>query len=186
MGNDGKTFTINPNVNIKICDFGLAEIFRQDSFRCTKFCGKTNYKAPEVYGKNGVFDARKADIWSLGVVLFCMLVGSPPYNKPVDSDQAYLYIKGGIIDQLLFQWVRNHFITVKVLSLLHNMLSYDIKKRFLVDDVIKHQWLSLYFHKYKYQMAKKSQMQQMKNKGNGHCLPFYKLPNNKKISNISQ
>ena len=42
-------FTINSNVQIKICDFGLAEIFNGgDNFKCTKFCGKTNYKAPEV------------------------------------------------------------------------------------------------------------------------------------------
>merc|ERR1712176_675241 len=181
---DKTQYTINSNVQIKICDFGLAEIFtmkgknKNNQFKCTKFCGKTNYKAPEVYAKKAVFDARKADIWSLGVVLFCMLVGSPPYNKPIDSDQAYLYIKGGIIDQLLFQWERNHFITVKVLSLLHNMLSYDIKKRFLVDDVIKHQWLSLYFHKYKHQMLKKSQLQQQKNKRRNLRLPVYKLPNN--------
>lgn len=199
---DAKTqYTINSNVQIKLCDFGLAEIFNKEAgpgpasphksadnaFHCTKYCGKTNYKAPEVYSKNGVFDARKADVWSLGVVLFCMLVGSPPYNKPVDSDQAYLYVKNGIIDQLLFQWERNHFITVKVLSLLHNMLCFDSDKRFLVDDVIQHSWLSLYYHKYKHQMSKKSQLQQQsKHKRNKARLPYYKLPQNAVLSNISQ
>jgi len=179
---DETVFTINPNVQIKICDFGLAEIFqhdaasRQRSFQCTKFCGKTNYKAPEVYAKKGVFDARKADVWSLGVVLFCMLVGSPPYNKPIASDQAYLYIKNGIIDQLLFQWERNHFITVKVLSLLHAMLDYDAESRFLVDDVVQHPWLSLYYHKYKGQMTRKSQAQRHKIKKTRARLPFYRLP----------
>merc|ERR1719336_1635304 len=180
---DEMVFSINPNVQIKICDFGLAEMFEEDSvtkmrsFECTKFCGKTNYKAPEVYAKKGSFDARKADVWSLGVVLFCMLVGSPPYNKPISSDQAYLYIKNGIIDQLLFQWERNHFITVKVLSLLHSMLNFNQSERFLVDDVIEHPWLSLYYHKYKHQMLKKSQAQQQKNKRRNVRLPIYKLPN---------
>ena len=138
----------------------------------------------QVYRKKGVFDARQADIWSLGVVLFSMLVGSPPYNKPIDSDPAYLYIKNGIIDQLLFQWERNHFITVKVLSLLHSMLCFDQTNRFLVNDVIQHSWLALYFHKYKHQMSKKSQLQQQKNKRNKPRLPFYKLPQNTTI-NIS-
>eukprot|EP00484_Ammonia_sp_Unknown_P008515 CAMPEP_0197073042 /NCGR_PEP_ID=MMETSP1384-20130603/210401_1 /TAXON_ID=29189 /ORGANISM="Ammonia sp." /LENGTH=613 /DNA_ID=CAMNT_0042511867 /DNA_START=221 /DNA_END=2062 /DNA_ORIENTATION=+ len=194
-------YTINSNVQIKVCDFGLAEIFDGDMeaaaaavdgdsnehmFECSKFCGKTNYKAPEVYNKRGVFDARKADMWSLGVVLFCMLVGSPPYNKPVESDQAYLYIKNGIIDQLLFQWERNHFITVKVLSLLHSMLCYDASKRFLVDDVIQHSWLSLYFHKYKHQMLKKSQLQKQKNQRMKPRLPYYRLPQNTIVANISQ
>merc|ERR1711933_83693 len=80
------------------------------------------------------------------------------------GDQAYLYIKNGIIDQLLFQWERNHFITVKVLNLLHSMLNFNQSERFLVDDVIEHPWLSLYYHKYKHQMLKKSQLQQQKNK----------------------
>merc|ERR1712079_733219 len=109
-------------------------------------------------------------------VLFCMLVGSPPYNKPVDSDQAYLYIKNGIIDQLLFQWERNHFITVKVLSLLHSMLDYNPQSRFLVDDVVEHPWLSLYYHKYKGQMVRKSQAQRQKTKKMASRLPFYRLP----------
>merc|ERR1711920_70010 len=134
-----------------------------------------NYKAPEVYAKKAVFDARKADIWSLGVVLFCMLVGSPPYNKPIDSDQAYLYIKNGIIDQLLFQWERNHFITVKVLSLLHSMLHFEAHSRFLLDDVVQHPWLALYYQKYKDQMTRKSQAQKLKSKKRSR-LPFYRLP----------
>merc|ERR1719273_2749430 len=179
---DETVFSINSNVQIKICDFGLAEMFERDpvskerSFECTKFCGKTNYKAPEVYAKKGTFDARKADVWSLGVVLFCMLVGSPPYNKPIASDQAYLYIKNGIIDQLLFQWERNHFITVKVLSLLHSMLNYEAHSRFLLDDVVQHPWLSLYYHKYKGQMTRKSQAQRHRTKKTASRLPFYKLP----------
>jgi len=177
-------FSINPNVQIKVCDFGLAEMFEADPvtkkrcFGCTKFCGKTNYKAPEVYAKAGVFDARKADVWSLGVVLFCMLVGSPPYNKPIATDQAYLYIKNGIIDQLLFQWERNHFITVKVLSLLHSMLNYEAHSRFLLDDVVQHPWLALYYQKYKDQMTRKSQAHKLKGTSSKKRskLPFYRLP----------
>jgi len=184
-GGDGQHLTISPAVQIKLCDFGLAEVFplrpasgRRD-FRCSKFCGKTNYKAPEVFSKRGVFDARKADVWSLGVVLFCMLVGSPPYNKPTEGDQAFVYIRRGLIDQLLFQWERNHFITVKVLSLLHSMLDADAESRFLMDDVVQHSWLSLYYQKYRGQMAAKAKLQRRRNR-KAHSkplqLPYYRLP----------
>jgi len=170
-------FTVNSNVQIKLCDFGLAEVFETDDFECAKFCGKTNYKAPEVYAKEEVFDARKADVWSLGVVLFCMLVGSPPYNKPSESDQAYLYVKNGIIDQLLFQWERNHFITLKVLDLMHKMLCFESEERVLVEDVLQHPWLALYFNKYKGQMLKKSMVQKSKSKQmKEKRLPYYRLP----------
>merc|ERR1719361_627887 len=183
---DETVFTINSNVQIKICDFGLAEMFQEDpvtqqrDFMCAKFCGKTNYKAPEVYAKEANFDARKADVWSLGVVLFCMLVGSPPYNKPSESDQAYLYVKNGIIDQLLFQWERNHFITLKVLDLMHKMLCYESEERVLVADVLQHPWLALYYNKYKAQMLKKSMVQKsksnVKNSKEKKRLPYYRLP----------
>jgi len=178
VNSDGKPrFTVNSNVQIKLCDFGLAEVFETDDFECAKFCGKTNYKAPEVYAKEVAFDARKADVWSLGVVLFCMLVGSPPYNKPSESDQAYLYVKNGIIDQLLFQWERNHFITLKVLDLLHKMLCFESEDRMLVEDVLQHPWLALYFNKYKGQMLKKSMVQKSKSKQmKEKRLPYYRLP----------
>ena len=43
--------------------------------------------APEVIGKN--YD-KKADSWSAGVVLYCMLAGRPPFN---DDDQVELMVK---------------------------------------------------------------------------------------------
>lgn len=43
----------------------------------------TAYKAPKVYGKKRIFDARSADIWSLGVVLFMLTVGAPPFSRYV-------------------------------------------------------------------------------------------------------
>ena len=81
---------------IKLIDFGLAEgtfihiplsilcvcvcsVFTSKDkqspveFRCRKFVGKTAYKAPRVYAKQRPFDARAADCWSLGVVLFMMV-----------------------------------------------------------------------------------------------------------------
>lgn len=41
----------------------------------------SGYKAPKVYGKKKVFDARSADIWSLGIVLFMMTIGAPPFKR---------------------------------------------------------------------------------------------------------
>ena len=42
-------------------------------FNSRKYVGKTIYKAPEVYAKREIFDARLADCWSLGVAMFCMV-----------------------------------------------------------------------------------------------------------------
>eukprot|EP01084_Bolivina_argentea_P193283 331633_1 len=168
-------YTISNNIKIKFVDFGLAEFYDpNDNFECVKYCGKTAYKSPEIYRAKHIFDARKSDIWSLGVVLFCMAVGSPPYIKPSNSDDAYKYfIKTGHIEKLLFQWNRHLCVTVKMLDLLKNMLKVDTKKRYLIENVLKHSWLSVYQKQYK------STYNQISKPKNNINLPIYKLPFNK-------
>eukprot|EP01083_Nonionella_stella_P100122 282017_1 len=70
---------LNNDFQIKLIDFGVAEVFTsknangQIDFRCKKYVGKTGYKAPKVYGKKHTFDARSADCWSLAVCFFMMV-----------------------------------------------------------------------------------------------------------------
>eukprot|EP00485_Elphidium_margaritaceum_P014194 CAMPEP_0202733614 /NCGR_PEP_ID=MMETSP1385-20130828/188259_1 /ASSEMBLY_ACC=CAM_ASM_000861 /TAXON_ID=933848 /ORGANISM="Elphidium margaritaceum" /LENGTH=604 /DNA_ID=CAMNT_0049399953 /DNA_START=107 /DNA_END=1921 /DNA_ORIENTATION=+ len=150
--------SVDPEIKIKFIDFGLAEFFNPlDAFQCVKYCGKTAYKCPEVYRQKMVFDARKADIWSLGVVLFCMAVGSPPYMKPSNSDPAFYYfIKTANIDRLLIQWNRGYCVTTKMLNLMHQMLRVDAGKRSSVEDVMTHPWLNAYHKQFKQSFAKTS------------------------------
>eukprot|EP01084_Bolivina_argentea_P316950 549482_1 len=92
---------------IKFIDFGLSEYFdatMNPCFLCTKFVGKQRYKAPEVYAKKGTFCANKADVWSMGICLFMMAVGAPPFDKPIDEDIAFKYVKLGKINDLLQSW----------------------------------------------------------------------------------
>jgi len=136
--NDGKTFTINPNVNIKICDFGLAEIFRKDSFRCTKFCGKTNYKAPEVYGKNGVFDARKADIWSLGITCIEMITGKPPYFEMPPIKVILLTIQSPPVQVKSHCEDKGYKVSKDLIKLIENCLKKLPKERPTAQQILKH------------------------------------------------
>eukprot|EP01083_Nonionella_stella_P025645 70646_1 len=148
--------SISTNIEIKFCDFGLAQLHdvnadnvHNGGYMSTKYCGKTNYKSPQVYRKKGAFDGRKADVWSLGVVLFCLAVGAPPYQTPNKRDACYAdFIEKGRIAPLLFQWKRHHYVTERMLSLLQNLLKRDEKKRFVMDDVVQHPWLRSYYTRY--------------------------------------
>jgi serine/threonine-protein kinase CHEK1 len=66
--------------NLKIADFGTATLFKKNNVkrRLTSKCGTTLYMAPEIF--NGSYDGPKAELWSVGIVLFVMLTGCHPWE----------------------------------------------------------------------------------------------------------
>merc|ERR1719242_1677175 len=128
------------NFQIKFCDFGLATAFGNKDFRCNKYVGKTAYKAPKVYGKKKIFDARAADIWSLGVVLFMMTIGAPPFARPSRKEYGYQMVMSGNLVQLLQGWNRLHYVTDPMLDLLARMLRKE-ENRITMKDILRHEWL---------------------------------------------
>ncbi|XP_040594798.1 uncharacterized protein LOC121137051 [Mesocricetus auratus] len=63
--------------NAKLCDFGLAAKVPPGDLM-TDSCGTPLYCAPEVFSGEA-YDGFRADIWSLGVLLFLMVVGRFPF-----------------------------------------------------------------------------------------------------------
>ena len=61
-------------------DFGLAALHAPGDL-CATHVGTRSYQAPEVLGGGGAYDGAKADAWSLGVVLFILLLGAPPFAQ---------------------------------------------------------------------------------------------------------
>ena len=69
------TFTIKPEIGIKLGDFGVAEVFQNDNFECHKeYLSLDNESklAPEILTSRGShsYNAQKVDTWSLGMILF--------------------------------------------------------------------------------------------------------------------
>lgn len=68
-----------PNGNIKVTDFGIARFSRSETRTLTEQAiGSVHYIAPEQ--AKGEYTDEKADIYSLGVVLYEMLAGSVPFE----------------------------------------------------------------------------------------------------------
>ncbi|CAM0951385.1 unnamed protein product [Alopecurus aequalis] len=89
--------------NLKVADFGLSALaghVRPDGLLHTA-CGTPAYVAPEVLGGNG-YDGAKADIWSCGVILYVLLVGSLPFQ---DENLMCMYRKMQRGDFLCPSWV---------------------------------------------------------------------------------
>ncbi|XP_038181861.1 serine/threonine-protein kinase ULK2 isoform X3 [Arvicola amphibius] len=75
-------------IRIKIADFGFARYLHSNTMAAT-LCGSPMYMAPEVIMSQH-YDA-KADLWSIGTVIYQCLVGKPPFqaNSPQDLRMFY-------------------------------------------------------------------------------------------------
>jgi polo-like kinase 1 len=73
---------LDKDLNIKVGDLGLATRLANAEEKRKTICGTPNYIAPEVI--QGSRETRghsfEVDIWSMGVILFTLLVGKPPYE----------------------------------------------------------------------------------------------------------
>lgn len=86
---------VNKENEIKIVDFGIAAASKHAESRLTRtgtLIGTPTYISPEqIQGKN--VDAR-TDIYSLGIILYEMLTGSPPYQAEDPMALIFLHIEG--------------------------------------------------------------------------------------------
>ncbi|PLN79729.1 Pkinase-domain-containing protein [Aspergillus taichungensis] len=70
--------------HIALCDFGLCKLDMKDEDRTNTFCGTPEYLAPELLLGNGYTKA--VDWWTLGVLLYEMLTGLPPFYDENTND----------------------------------------------------------------------------------------------------
>jgi calcium/calmodulin-dependent protein kinase kinase 2 len=68
---------------LKIVDFGVSEMFAKDSDMMTaKSAGSPAFLPPELcVAKHGDVSGKAADIWSMGVTLYCLKYGHIPFEK---------------------------------------------------------------------------------------------------------
>jgi len=119
---------------LKITDFGFA---KKVAFKTYTLCGTPEYIAPEVLLNKG--HGKGVDWWTLGVLLFEMLSGSPPF---VDDDPMGIYQKI-LAGKVSFP----RFFDKQARKLIKNLLVADLTKRYgclkgQADDIKKLKWFS--------------------------------------------
>uniref|UniRef100_A0A7S2I5N9 Protein kinase domain-containing protein n=1 Tax=Haptolina brevifila TaxID=156173 RepID=A0A7S2I5N9_9EUKA len=65
---------------IKLADFGLAREIAPGGAMMKTACGTPGYVAPEIL-KNEGYDSPAVDMWSVGVILYILLCGFPPFYE---------------------------------------------------------------------------------------------------------
>jgi serine/threonine protein kinase len=119
---------------LKLTDFGFAKIIEHRTYT---LCGTPEYIAPEVLLNKG--HGKPVDWWTLGILVYEMIVGYPPF---VDEDPMGIYQKilsGKIVFPKLFD--------KNAKGLVKKLLTADLGKRYGnlkngVDDIKNHKWFS--------------------------------------------
>ena len=83
---------LTDKMELKVGDFGLAAKLSHKRERRTTMCGTPNYMAPEIANKNYHEHSFEVDIWSLGIIMFVLLIGRFPFEAE-NYDKLYQQIK---------------------------------------------------------------------------------------------
>ena len=157
---------------LKLTDFGFAKLLEND--KTYTLCGTPEYLAPEIILNKG--HGKPVDWWTMGILLYEMLVGIDPFS---DDDPMSIYqkiVKGKI-----------HFpkdIDKDAKSLIKHLLNGDTTKRFGclkngVKDIAKHKFFEKFnWRNFVYQKMKAPYFPQIKSKFD--TSNFLKYPDSEK------
>ncbi|TMW61576.1 hypothetical protein Poli38472_012767 [Pythium oligandrum] len=120
----------------KISDFGLSTDANR---RCVERVGKSYYMAPEVVAADE-YNPKAADVWSLGIMLFIMLTGSPLVQSASRQDKAFIALETFGVHKILDVWEMSSSISASTMDMLASMLHVNPAKRPSVEDVLAKCW----------------------------------------------
>ncbi|KAB0399857.1 hypothetical protein E2I00_002230 [Balaenoptera physalus] len=147
---------------VKICDFDLGSGVKLNN-SCTPIttpelttpCGSAEYMAPEVvevFTDEATFYDKRCDLWSLGVVLYIMLSGYPPFVGHCGADcgwdrgevctvcqnKLFESIQEGKYEFPDKDWAH---ISNEAKDLISKLLVRDAKQRLSAAQVLQHPWV---------------------------------------------
>ncbi|XP_024980727.1 SNF1-related protein kinase catalytic subunit alpha KIN10-like isoform X3 [Cynara cardunculus var. scolymus] len=129
---------IDSKGNVKIADFGLANVMRDGHLLKTS-CGSPNYASPEVIS-GSLYAGPEVDVWSCGVVLYALLCGSLPFDDESLSG-LYAKIKSGI-------YTYPNYLSIGARDLITRMLLVDPVNRISIPEIYKHAWFQKHLPQY--------------------------------------
>jgi len=158
---------------IKISDFGLARVNENTSLMTT-LCGTPQYLAPEIIKLGMKTDTsiegygKAVDMWSVGVILYIMLTGEPPFISE-EKMELFKLIETGSYTFPEYLWVD---ISEDAKNLVRNLLQVDPIKRLTAEQALNHPWiLGNELKSHTNRTTKKRGLSYKENEVNGSPLP---------------
>ncbi|CCG22809.1 Cdc5 polo-like kinase [Candida orthopsilosis Co 90-125] len=124
----------DPEMNLKIGDFGLASVLPSTDSKKYTVCGTPNYIAPEVLGGKNTGHSFEVDIWAIGIMMYALLVGKPPFQAK-DVNVIYERIK-----KTEYYFPDDKPISESAKILIKDLLSLNPLNRPTIDEILSYEW----------------------------------------------
>ncbi len=120
---------------VKLADFGLSTIVRPDALLNTN-CGTLTYVAPEIIQGSGY--GMEIDIWSLGIIVYILLCGYPPFHEGDENREVQRSLKGH------FEFYSPEWDTIsqEAKDLIKKMIVVEPSRRITAKQALEHPWFA--------------------------------------------
>ena len=129
---------LDENDHVKIADFGVSNMFDGDNDLLNKYAGSPAFQAPEVldYSAKDKYSGKAADIWAMGVTLYCFLYGKCPFFSENVMELSQM-IKSDLVS-----FPDAPLVNPQVFDLISRMLSKEAKDRITMEEIKEHPWVT--------------------------------------------
>ena len=126
---------INSEMKAKLTDFGWSNYLNKSDMKRTTMCGTPIYLAPELVNNYG--HDHRVDIWCIGVLMFELLTGQPPW---IGEDVQTLKYN---ISNMKIRWPKN--MDPDAVDLLKKTLRYNPDERISLRNMLMHPFFTKYY-----------------------------------------
>jgi len=123
------------DAEVKIADFGFAKKVLTPNSLTTQ-CGTPGYVAPEIL--EGIAYDTKSDMWSLGVIVYILLGGYPPF---IEQNQRELFRK---IRKGQYEFHEEYWgsVSADAKDMISSLLTVQPAKRLSAKEALNHKWMT--------------------------------------------
>lgn len=125
-------------LHVKIIDFELCKIGDE---ACSDVCGSVDYIAPEILQEKPHYSPKKADIWCLGTILYCLLFANFPFSA--EERLNALIPEGGqpVMPHPLLEFPKKSLVSQNARDLCERAMTVDPNRRISMPGIMAHGWM---------------------------------------------
>ena len=129
---------LDDQLNLKLVDFGLS--VTEDVSNLKQWCGTPAYACPQILEQKA-YDGKQADIFSLGVIVWCIVTGRKPFDLARKDDYYYNLLRNKSYDEY-FRAFGQENLSQEFKDLFVSMVSFEENNRPTCGDIKVHSWMN--------------------------------------------